>query len=171
MVASSLAILPSSHLRAPELDAIVNFPEVTCVFSTSTETQPLAFCTTALLLPARPSSNPRRNNLGHHPRLHDHRVRDHGAPSSPAPPWSPSRATPPTRCANWTTRSMNLYMDSLHTALPGPNTLLASGGKVLHYHGEQNSSRVPTGGSVHYMPCTTQVRPSATSCKYPGTPN
>lgn len=40
-------------------------------------------------------------------------------------------------------------MDSLQTTLPDLTTFQSTGGKVLHYHGEQDPS-VPAASSVHY---------------------
>ncbi|KAK7755096.1 hypothetical protein SLS62_002911 [Diatrype stigma] len=49
----------------------------------------------------------------------------------------------------WMGRALALYGDSLQTTLPDVTPFQAHGGKVLHYHGEADSS-IPPASSVHY---------------------
>ncbi|CAN8101589.1 unnamed protein product [Discula destructiva] len=46
-------------------------------------------------------------------------------------------------------QGMNRYMDSLQTNNPDLTDLQSHGGKVIHFHGDADSS-IPTGSSVHY---------------------
>ncbi|KAJ5671946.1 Tannase [Penicillium longicatenatum] len=50
---------------------------------------------------------------------------------------------------DWMNTAMVRYMDTLQTTLPDLTTFQESGGKLIHYHGEQDNS-VPTASSVHY---------------------
>ncbi|KGO59552.1 Tannase/feruloyl esterase [Penicillium expansum] len=56
----------------------------------------------------------------------------------------------------WMKEGMTRYMDSLQTTLPDLTTFHENGGKVIHYHGEQDSS-IPTGSSVHYYDSVRQT--------------
>ncbi|KAJ5646914.1 Tannase [Penicillium lividum] len=49
----------------------------------------------------------------------------------------------------WMNTAMVRYMDSLQTTIPDLTTFQESGGKLIHFHGEQDPS-VPTASSVHY---------------------
>ncbi|KAJ9660086.1 hypothetical protein H2198_002783 [Neophaeococcomyces mojaviensis] len=49
----------------------------------------------------------------------------------------------------WMDIAYNRYLDSLQTTLPDLTPFQTSGGKLLHYHGESDSS-VPAASSVHY---------------------
>lgn len=49
----------------------------------------------------------------------------------------------------WMNDGMVKYMDSLQTTLPDISTFQASGGKIIHYHGESDDS-IPTASSVRY---------------------
>ncbi|CAI7581821.1 unnamed protein product [Penicillium pancosmium] len=49
----------------------------------------------------------------------------------------------------WMIEGMNKYMDSLQTNLPDLTPFLENGGKLLHFHGEADSS-IPTTGSIRY---------------------
>ena len=49
----------------------------------------------------------------------------------------------------WMTRALVLYGDSLQTTLPDVTPFQSHGGKVLHYHGESDSS-IPPASSIHY---------------------
>ncbi|KAJ5093768.1 Tannase/feruloyl esterase [Penicillium angulare] len=60
----------------------------------------------------------------------------------------------------WMNTAMVRYMDSLQTTLPDLTTFQQSGGKLIHYHGEQDPS-VPTASSIHYWQ-------SVKSIMYPG---
>jgi tannase len=48
------------------------------------------------------------------------------------------------------------YMDSLQTTLPDLTPFQASGGKLLHYHGESDPS-IPAASSVHYWQAVRSV--------------
>ncbi|GLA51228.1 hypothetical protein AnigIFM63604_007580 [Aspergillus niger] len=50
---------------------------------------------------------------------------------------------------DWMNTAMVRYMDTLQTTLPDLTTFKSTGGKVIHYHGENDPS-VPTASSVHY---------------------
>ncbi|GJC79024.1 tannase [Colletotrichum liriopes] len=50
---------------------------------------------------------------------------------------------------DWMNTGMIRYLDSLQTTLPDLTPFQTSGGKLLHYHGESDSS-IPAGSSVHY---------------------
>ncbi|CAG9988903.1 unnamed protein product [Clonostachys byssicola] len=50
---------------------------------------------------------------------------------------------------DWMNTGMIRYMDSLQTTLPDLTPFQSSGGKLLHYHGESDSS-IPAASSVHY---------------------
>ncbi|GLA42204.1 hypothetical protein AnigIFM63309_010532 [Aspergillus niger] len=49
----------------------------------------------------------------------------------------------------WVQHGWQMYEDSLHTTWPDLTPFHEAGGKVLHYHGEQDGS-IPTASSVHY---------------------
>ncbi|KAK6811279.1 hypothetical protein RU639_013091 [Aspergillus parasiticus] len=49
----------------------------------------------------------------------------------------------------WMVQGMERYMDSLQTTLPDLTPFYENGGKIIHFHGEQDSS-IPPGSSVHY---------------------
>ncbi|KAJ5913924.1 tannase and feruloyl esterase [Penicillium tannophilum] len=49
----------------------------------------------------------------------------------------------------WMIEGMNKYMDSLQTTLPDLSPFLNRGGRLLHFHGEADSS-IPTTGSIRY---------------------
>lgn len=53
-------------------------------------------------------------------------------------------------------QGMEMYTDSLQTTLADLTPLHENGGKILHYHGEQDSS-IPTGSSVHFHESVRQV--------------
>ncbi|OTA85788.1 hypothetical protein M434DRAFT_82510 [Hypoxylon sp. CO27-5] len=50
---------------------------------------------------------------------------------------------------DWTNTGFVRYLDSLQTTLPDLTPFQSSGGKLLHYHGESDSS-IPAASSVHY---------------------
>ncbi len=50
---------------------------------------------------------------------------------------------------DWMQYAMVSYLDTLQTTLPDLTPYQSSGGKVIHYHGENDDS-VPTASSVHY---------------------
>ncbi|KAJ5186521.1 hypothetical protein N7449_011285 [Penicillium cf. viridicatum] len=56
----------------------------------------------------------------------------------------------------WMKEGMTRYMDSLQTTLPDLTTFHGNGGKIIHFHGEQDSS-IPTGSSVHYYDSVRQT--------------
>ncbi|GAP84734.2 putative tannase [Rosellinia necatrix] len=60
----------------------------------------------------------------------------------------------------WMNYGMIRYLDSLQTTLPDLTEFQAAGGKLLHYHGESDSS-IPAASSVHYWQ-------SVRSIMYPG---
>ncbi|KAL3431262.1 tannase and feruloyl esterase [Aspergillus tetrazonus] len=49
----------------------------------------------------------------------------------------------------WVRQGWQTYEDSIHTTWPDLTRFKEAGGKVLHYHGEQDGS-IPTASSVHY---------------------
>ncbi|KAL3479824.1 putative tannase [Aspergillus californicus] len=49
----------------------------------------------------------------------------------------------------WMIQGMERYTDSLQTTLPDLSTFSNHGGKIIHFHGEQDES-IPTGSSVNY---------------------
>ncbi|RYP45203.1 hypothetical protein DL769_011477 [Monosporascus sp. CRB-8-3] len=49
----------------------------------------------------------------------------------------------------WMTKALVMYSDSLQTTLPDVTVFSSHGGKVIHYHGESDSS-IPAASSVHY---------------------
>ncbi|CAI7665540.1 unnamed protein product [Penicillium glandicola] len=57
---------------------------------------------------------------------------------------------------NWMKEGMTRYMDSLQTTIPDLTTSQENGGKIIHYHGEQDSS-ILTGSSVHYYDSVRQT--------------
>lgn len=57
---------------------------------------------------------------------------------------------------DWMIEGWYEYEDSLHTTNPDLTTFLAGGGKILHYHGEQDPS-VPTASSVRYHESVRQI--------------
>ncbi|PYH92492.1 tannase and feruloyl esterase [Aspergillus ellipticus CBS 707.79] len=50
---------------------------------------------------------------------------------------------------DWMIEGMTRYMDSLQTTIPELTPFYENGGKIIHFHGEQDPS-IPTGSSVHY---------------------
>ncbi|KAI1762369.1 tannase [Hypoxylon sp. FL1150] len=57
---------------------------------------------------------------------------------------------------DWMQTGMVRYLDSLQTTLPDLTPFRAAGGKLLHYHGESDSS-IPTASSVHYWQAVRSV--------------
>lgn len=57
---------------------------------------------------------------------------------------------------DWMQIGMIRYMDSLQTTLPDLTPFQSSGGKLLHYHGESDSS-IPAASSVHYWQSVRSV--------------
>ncbi|KAI1380957.1 tannase [Hypoxylon crocopeplum] len=57
---------------------------------------------------------------------------------------------------DWMNTGMVRYLDSLQTTLPDLTPFQASGGKLLHYHGESDSS-IPAASSVHYWQSVRSV--------------
>ncbi|KAL2845019.1 tannase and feruloyl esterase [Aspergillus pseudoustus] len=57
---------------------------------------------------------------------------------------------------DWMRTGMIRYMDSLQTTLPDLTPFQASGGKLLHYHGESDPS-IPSGSSVHYWQAVRSI--------------
>ena len=57
---------------------------------------------------------------------------------------------------SWMTTAYFRYTDSLQTTMPDLSTFKASGGKLLHYHGESDPS-VPSASSVHYWQSVRSV--------------
>lgn len=53
-------------------------------------------------------------------------------------------------------QGMERYMDSLQTTLPDLTPFYEHGGKIIHFHGEQDSS-IPTESSVHYYNCVRKM--------------
>ncbi|KAJ5703265.1 tannase [Penicillium malachiteum] len=49
----------------------------------------------------------------------------------------------------WMKKGMTRYMDSLQTTIPDLTEFYENGGKIIHFHGEQDPS-IPTGSSVQY---------------------
>ena len=56
----------------------------------------------------------------------------------------------------WMKQGWQLYEDSLQTTWPDLTAYAASGGKILHYHGESDFS-IPTASSVHYYNAVRQI--------------
>ncbi|UQC89827.1 tannase [Colletotrichum lupini] len=56
----------------------------------------------------------------------------------------------------WMNTGMIRYLDSLQTTLPDLTPFQSSGGKLLHYHGESDSS-IPAASSVHYWQSVRSV--------------
>ncbi|RAH40609.1 tannase and feruloyl esterase [Aspergillus brunneoviolaceus CBS 621.78] len=56
----------------------------------------------------------------------------------------------------WIVEGMTLYMDSLQTTLPDLTPFHSKGGRLLHFHGEADSSVPPT-GSIHYHESVRKV--------------
>ncbi|PYH80948.1 tannase [Aspergillus uvarum CBS 121591] len=56
----------------------------------------------------------------------------------------------------WMIEGMTLYMDSLQTTLPDLTPFHSKGGRLLHFHGEADSSVPPT-GSIHYHESVRKV--------------
>jgi tannase len=48
------------------------------------------------------------------------------------------------------------YEDTMHTTIPDLSPFLAAGGKIVHYHGEQDPS-VPTASSIRYHESVRQI--------------
>ncbi|OTB00662.1 hypothetical protein M426DRAFT_26363 [Hypoxylon sp. CI-4A] len=57
---------------------------------------------------------------------------------------------------DWMNTGMVRYLDSLQTTLPDLTPFQSSGGKLLHYHGESDSS-IPAASSVHYWQSVRSV--------------
>ncbi|KAM5347142.1 hypothetical protein ACJ41O_010147 [Fusarium nematophilum] len=57
---------------------------------------------------------------------------------------------------DWMNTGMIRYGDSLQTTLPDLTSFRSSGGKLLHYHGESDSS-IPAASSVHYWQSVRSV--------------
>ncbi|RAK99610.1 tannase and feruloyl esterase [Aspergillus ibericus CBS 121593] len=61
--------------------------------------------------------------------------------------------------------AMVRYMDTLQTTLPDLTTFQSSGGKLIHYHGENDPS-VPTASSIHYWQSVRSIMyPSLSTSK------
>ncbi|KAI9643304.1 hypothetical protein NHQ30_007922 [Ciborinia camelliae] len=56
----------------------------------------------------------------------------------------------------WMIEGMTRYYDSLQTTLSDLTPMHAHGGKILHFHGEQDAS-IPTGSSVHFHESVRQT--------------
>jgi tannase len=56
----------------------------------------------------------------------------------------------------WMKQGMTRYMDSLQTTIPDLTEFNENGGKIIHFHGEQDES-IPTGSSVHYYNSVRQT--------------
>ncbi|KAL2798163.1 Tannase/feruloyl esterase [Aspergillus keveii] len=56
----------------------------------------------------------------------------------------------------WMQTGMVRYMDTLQTTLPDLTPFQASGGKLLHYHGESDPS-IPAASSVHYWQAVRSI--------------
>ncbi|KAL2808444.1 Tannase/feruloyl esterase [Aspergillus granulosus] len=56
----------------------------------------------------------------------------------------------------WMRTGMVRYMDSLQTTIPDLTPFQASGGKLLHYHGESDPS-IPAASSVHYWQAVREI--------------
>lgn len=56
----------------------------------------------------------------------------------------------------WMIQGMEKYMDSLQTTLPDLTPFLEKGGRLLHFHGEADTS-VPPMGSMHYRESVRKV--------------
>ncbi|RAH43433.1 tannase and feruloyl esterase [Aspergillus brunneoviolaceus CBS 621.78] len=56
----------------------------------------------------------------------------------------------------WMQTAWIRYEDSLQTNNPDLTTIRKAGGKILHFHGESDSS-IPTGSSVHYYESVRQI--------------
>ncbi|KAJ5913085.1 tannase [Penicillium tannophilum] len=53
-------------------------------------------------------------------------------------------------------QGMTRYMDSLQTTIPDLTDFYENGGKIIHFHGEQDES-IPTGSSIHYYNSVRQT--------------
>jgi tannase len=63
---------------------------------------------------------------------------------------------------DWMIQALAMYTDTLQTTLPDLTPFQSHGGKIIHFHGEQDDS-VPTGSSVHYYESVRQIMyPNAT---------
>lgn len=51
---------------------------------------------------------------------------------------------------DWMNQALDLYGDTLQTTNPDLTKIQESGGKILHFHGEQDSS-IAAGSSIHYF--------------------
>jgi tannase len=56
----------------------------------------------------------------------------------------------------WMIQGMNKYMDSIQTTVPDLSPFLNKGGRLLHFHGEADTSVPPT-GSIHYHESVREV--------------
>ncbi|PQE27725.1 Tannase feruloyl esterase protein [Rutstroemia sp. NJR-2017a BVV2] len=56
----------------------------------------------------------------------------------------------------WMIQGMEMYTDSLQTTLADLTPIHSNGGKILHFHGEQDAS-IPTGSSVHWYESVRSV--------------
>ena len=56
----------------------------------------------------------------------------------------------------WMNQALDLYGDTLQTTKPDLTPIQKSGGKILHFHGELDSS-IPAGSSVHYFESVRQI--------------
>lgn len=63
---------------------------------------------------------------------------------------------------DWMIEAWDRYDDTLQTTLPDLTPFQSNGGKVIHFHGEQDDS-VPTGSSVHYYESVRSVMYSGLS--------
>ncbi|OJJ96452.1 hypothetical protein ASPACDRAFT_34204 [Aspergillus aculeatus ATCC 16872] len=57
---------------------------------------------------------------------------------------------------DWIQQGWQMYEDSIHTAWPDLTPFHRGGGKILHYHGEQDGS-IPTASSVHFYESVRRV--------------
>lgn len=64
----------------------------------------------------------------------------------------------------WMVESMNIYGDILQTTYPDLTDFKAAGGKVIHFHGEQDFS-IPTASSVRYWESVREITFAGQSLK------
>lgn len=57
---------------------------------------------------------------------------------------------------DWMLQGFHLYSDSMHTAQPDLTDFLNQGGKLLHYHGEADTS-IPPASSIRYHESVRQI--------------
>lgn len=57
---------------------------------------------------------------------------------------------------DWMNQAIDLYDDTLQTTKPDLSEIQASGGKILHFHGEQDSS-IAAGSSIHYYEAVRNI--------------